>query len=67
MAIGNMEDNKELQKRKRFQSGRPQITNGQNRATKLVILLVITILLLTALTIRLIYIVLNVMMGKLSL
>lgn len=57
MAIGNMEDNKELQKRKRFQSGRPQITNGQNRATKLVILLVITILLLTALAIRLIYIV----------
>ncbi len=57
MAIGNMEDNREQPKRKRFQSGRPQVTNGQNRATKLVIFFVITILLLAALVIRLIYIV----------
>ncbi len=52
-----MKENREESKRKRFQSGRPRVTNGQNRATKLMVFLIVTILLLTALAIRLIYIV----------
>ncbi|MCR4618188.1 MAG: cell division protein FtsI [Lachnospiraceae bacterium] len=50
-------DKEEQSVRNKGQSGRPRVTNGQNRATKLVIFFVVTIMLLGALAIRLIYIV----------
>ncbi|MBR1650778.1 MAG: cell division protein FtsI [Lachnospiraceae bacterium] len=50
-------DKKRFFRRNSDQSGRPRISPGQSRATKLVIFFAITVLLLGALVIRLIYIV----------
>ncbi len=49
--------NKLRSQRNNDQSDRPRVSNGQNRATKLVIFMVVTVALLGALAIRLIYIV----------